>query len=791
MLSDITAAYLDGDLPERAILAHPQAAEILRALRDLAISKIDAKQQFDYHYAKNTQATMLLAQDGTICAINPALTALLGHAPSHLNGSSITQLLPDHEDIDTQARQHLQAGHDHFSKLLALEKTDSAQLITRLTIFALDDQHLIYTFEDLTSIQAAFNMLQNSDNRFQRMIAHTNDGVWELDANHHTIYVNNAMAQMLGYQPSEMIGKLPFAFVYPDDQERVREGLEARQAGANSITKVRYRHKAGHEVWFRVSTTSYSDQQGHYVGAFAVFSDISAQKRYETLLETRYARRTNELRSLIDTLPNNIFTVSLKDWRIELCNATFAHAMGYPSPEQLEGQVLDQFYAASDLQRFRSDLQAMLDSRQPQHHQASITVNGKLLYFDTHHIPLLDDEGDIDSVLVSAHDTTERETARRLLQEEIEQRTQAEDDLRSSQENLIAILDNLPVPVCVVDADNSAMLYHNAHLPMLLEYDSLPESLNILTYCDTDLEWDVLRQRLQAETVIPQMELQLTTTLNNTRWVILAAQAITYANRSAILLSVVDITHMKAVESELQAALQREKKVNQTKSKFLSMVAHELRRPLSDITLTIDTLNRYFHKLDPERRKEKLQRIIRVSAHMNVLLGELSYIGKSQLGQVENKPQLLDLPAFCHEVALDAEQGEPDRITLNINQIDEPVWGDPSLLRRILLNLLSNALKYSDEAVAFFVHYDETGTFFTVSDNGCGIHEKDTAALFDLFYRADNVSSIEGTGIGLNIVKQSVDLMNGSVDFESKPGKGTRFAAFIPPQKPEAKSTSG
>ncbi len=172
---------------------------------------------------------------------------------------------------------------------------------------------------------------------------------------------------------------------------------------------------------------------------------------------------------------------------------------------------------------------------------------------------------------------------------------------------------------------------------------------------------------------------------------------------------------------------------------------------------------------------------------MTGLLEDVLLIGKAEANKLEFNPVNINLENLCRAIVEEAEPSRRARIDFSFRQLmapqPEPIrLADEKLLRHILSNLLSNALKYSPEnaRVNFEVSLDEKAMTFTVRDQGIGIVSSDMPRLFELFHRGENVGAVSGTGLGMAIVKKSVSLHGGTIKVESLPGKGTSFFVSLP-----------
>lgn len=254
---------------------------------------------------------------------------------------------------------------------------------------------------------------------------------------------------------------------------------------------------------------------------------------------------------------------------------------------------------------------------------------------------------------------------------------------------------------------------------------------------------------------------------------------------TGVVLAFQDITQRQRAEAEIHKALAKEKELNELKSHFISTTSHEFRTPLSSILSSAELLEHYSYKWEENKKIEHLHRIQNSAESMTQLLEDVLLVNQVEAGKLEFKPVPLNLIQFCHDLAEEMQLIAEGKHTINFisqGECKSDVCFDEKLLRHILTNLLSNALKYSP--VGTIVHFnlicDQQVAIFCIKDNGIGIPTSDQAQLFQSFYRASNVGTTSGTGLGLTIVKQSVDLHGGEITFTSEVGVGTTFIVTIP-----------
>ncbi len=245
---------------------------------------------------------------------------------------------------------------------------------------------------------------------------------------------------------------------------------------------------------------------------------------------------------------------------------------------------------------------------------------------------------------------------------------------------------------------------------------------------------------------------------------------------------------LEAASAQLRQALAQERELNELKTRFISMVSHEFRTPLTAILSSAELLDRYSDRLTTERRQIHLQRIAATVQHMTALLEDVLLIGRDEAGRLQPTPQPVDILAFCQDLIEELQLGVGARhqLQLDLSGLGErkslPALIDEQLLRQILGNLLSNAIKYSSPAslVRLVVQRRANQMIFQVIDQGIGIPATDLPHLFEPFHRAANVGSAPGTGLGLNIVRRAATRCGGEVTVQSAEGQGTTFTVTLP-----------
>lgn len=252
---------------------------------------------------------------------------------------------------------------------------------------------------------------------------------------------------------------------------------------------------------------------------------------------------------------------------------------------------------------------------------------------------------------------------------------------------------------------------------------------------------------------------------------------------SSLLLVEQNITQRKQAEEKTKEALAKEKQLNELKSRFVSLASHEFRTPLSTVLSSLSLIEKYDHTTDPEKKLKHYKRIRSSVRHLTNILNDFLSLEKVEAGKVYvsiNEFNAKDL--FKELVEQHQEIAKNGQLIYYDFQGDELLESDQNMLRIIISNLLSNAIKYSNDGRNIWVKVDLNQDFlkFSVKDEGIGIPEEEQEGLFERFFRAKNAINFEGTGLGLNIVSKYLQLLEGSITFDSKSNEGTTFKVEVP-----------
>ncbi|MFN8487402.1 MAG: PAS domain S-box protein [Caldilineaceae bacterium] len=630
---------------------------------------------------------------------------------------------------------------------------------------------LVGVNHDITPYKLAQEAIRASEERYRLLADNITDLVARGDADNRYVYVSPSCRALTGYEPAELIGQARFNFIHPDDIPLlIQLGEQAREQQRNYLTTTsRFRHKQGHYIWLETNIRLiYAEGTQQVVEIITSARDITERKRAEETLRLS----EEKFRLLVAAAPIAII-ITDQNGQITLVNHQASVIFDYQSTELL-GQSIELLAPAAA--KANHIQRRLAYQRAP---QVGRMGSGRELFAQRKDGSAFPVEIELSYV----------ETAAGLnvicFILDITERKRAQEALREQRDFLQLLVDLLPHPIAIKDSagrfqlanQSAAQLYNIQPAEMVGKLDSELNTnpAQVAFFRQKDLE------ALQNEQPIFIPEQPILDRYYQTNKIPLKNRA---GQVDRLLIVSTDITTRKQTEAALQQALKREKELGELKSRFVSMASHEFRTPLAAIRAIAETLYTYRHKLPDDQIGKRLGKIQEQVDYLKGIIEDVMQLTRLQARRVELAPTPLNLDALCHEV-LDELQNQfhhaasihyTGDITLNAVHLDK------KLSRQIINNLVSNALKYSPEdkpvRVNLSTHSDMI--HFTVCDQGIGIPEADLAHLFEPFHRAANVGNISGTGLGLTITKESVEMLGGTLTLESRLGIGTTVKVALP-----------
>lgn len=391
-----------------------------------------------------------------------------------------------------------------------------------------------------------------------------------------------------------------------------------------------------------------------------------------------------------------------------------------------------------------------------------------------------------------------------------QEKTQALDRLSESEQILQSINENLSEGVFRLDITGKILFANRAFRELLdlpKDRDSIAENFENL-FADPDT-WFTLKSMIEINGFVKSEETQMSGKQGMRIWVLISMVRVTVTGKGEVYDgSIINITQQKETErnlrrandilantisirkkaeEDLRRALEKEKELTELKSRLVSMTSHEFRTPLTTIQTNTELLSIKLADLLPnegDRVRRHLDRIMTEIGKITRLMDDVLLMGKYESGRITYHPEETDLEALIREIIQTKGTlgGDTRTVKMEVTGTPRPIQADPHLLSHALTNLITNALKYSVECPEpeVTLSYEEPQVSIRIRDFGIGIPRSEQANLFQTFFRASNTINIQGTGMGLVIVKVFIEMHGGTIRIESDEGKGTLVLVTLP-----------
>jgi PAS domain S-box-containing protein len=628
------------------------------------------------------------------------------------------------------------------------------------------------TITDITEIKRAFQQLQESETRYRILVDTANEGIWSMDGEHRTTYVNQAMAEMLGYAPAEMLGKKVEDFFFPEDMTFHQQKMQKRHSGNDEIYERRFRKRDGSALWTLASARSIKDPQGHFNGSFAMFTDITERKQAEQALRAS----EEKYRGLLATLDN---VVAIVDYRGEFLylNDTAA-AQLESTPQQLTGKTMHELFPDSIATRQMENIRQVINEDKGQIFESLSIVKGQPRWYRTSIQPIHDENGQVVHVLLNSMDIHELKTT----QQELQKLNQTlEERVKERTAQIQDLYDNAPVGYHSVNGQGNLIAINQTELNWLgYSYEELIEKHASLIFSPEQAQFLIEKfEHFKTTGKMNDLEALAKRKDGTTFPVLINAIAIFDASGSYVASrsTMIDITERKQNEAELQISRLRLESSNKELEAFAYSVSHDLRAPLRIIDGWSKIVLEDYNDILDEQGQKYLAQIRYQTQLMGQLINDLLQL--SRVARIEMQFGPVNLSAIAENISKQLQGDEPTRRVEVIIQPAVMVTGDNTLLNIVLTNLLENAWKFTSKREKARIEFGETQIdnrpVYYVRDNGAGFDMRYVNKLFQAFQRLHRSSEYPGTGIGLATVQRIIHRHGGEVWTEAKVDQGATF----------------
>lgn len=697
---------------------------------------------------------------------------------------------------------------------------------------------LMAVARDITKTHTANKELEQSEEKYRGIIQNLQYGLMEVDLDEKIVYANESMCAITGYTQEELIGQKASELLVDETTQSVMDHQhEQRGDGVASVYQIKLRHKDGSPLWALISGAPRYNADGDRIGSIGIHMDITErQKDQEALLFAR-----NQLEAQNQKLhKNQKFLSAINGFVTKLLNDETLSEIAWEIAENVIEEfdfqdcviyVLDETSGKlTQLAAYGSKSTKSREVVDPIEIDLGVGIVGAVakkgkpeIVGDTTKDPryIVDDEkrqseitvpivadGKVIGIIDSEHRdknyfnkehleilSTVANLASNRLKNAIAHKREVEtkQELHDSEEKLRKILESAIDGVISIDATGIVTEWNKQAeiifgftaeeaIGKLLTETIIPENFRVAHergmkhYLSTG-EGPVLNQKIEISAIRK----------DGTEFPIeLAIIPVMTKGVQTFTAFVSDITIQKRIQVEMEKSLSKERELNELKSRFVAMTSHEFRTPLTTIKQNADLIGHKLGMVAPEHIDGFTKYFDRIESELGRVTGlmnDILMLGRIESGKIEIKKKQHDLVDFCQHLVRKHSEVDSSSFKLNVQGVPQPVMFDNQLLDHVVSNLLSNALKYStgkktpEMTLAF---NDLNRVRVHVKDYGIGIPKKDQKGLFQSFYRATNVKNIQGSGLGLSIVKEFTEMHGGEVRVQSEANKGAEFIIEIP-----------
>jgi len=644
---------------------------------------------------------------------------------------------------------------------------------------------------DITERKQAESALYESESRLDSAMASGRISWWELEFPSGDVKFNARKAEMIGYQPEMFKHYSDFTkLLHPEDYEKAMRAMRNHLDGKTDKYEVEYRlkHKNGNYVWFKdIGRITECNENKSEIIVTGVVIDITERK----LAEEMILENEEKFRNLFDNSPVGKSLTDL-DGSLNV-NKSFCKILGY-SKEEFSTKKFQDITHPDDIQKSIDKIQLLLDGKieQVRFEKRFIHKNGKTVWGDVSIYLQRDRKGETQYFITTISDITQRKKTeeelnkyRVHLEELVAERTQ---NLDKERILLRTLIDSIPDLIYIKDNECRFILVNKNVISVF----GMKDVEAILGKNDFDLFSREIAEKyfadekniLSSGESLVNSEEMINLSNGEKHWYGITKVPLKDNNDKIIGIVGInrDITKLKIFEENLQKSKEAAESANQAKTIFLSNMSHEIRTPMN-VILGFSQLMLRDESITP-LQKERLNNITRSGEHLLALINDILEISKIEAGHLTINYTKINLHEFFDNLeSMFKVRTDAKRLVFNINSIEKLpkfIICDESKLRQIFINLIGNAVKFTDKgeiSVNVGIKKIDNDIILEadVSDSGYGIAEEDMKRIFNLFEQTTAGIKAGGTGLGLALCKKLINILGGDITVKSALNKGSSF----------------
>ncbi|MFY0591856.1 PAS domain-containing sensor histidine kinase [Roseivirga sp.] len=631
-------------------------------------------------------------------------------------------------------------------------------------------QRAVGSLSNITSLKEAQSQLQESEAKYKLISENSSDCICLHEVTGEFVFVSPSSTDVLGYTPEEMQKLGLEEFIEEENRNLLRDTILSVIRGEQKTATMVYQaydinnqkqwletvagaifdNETERAIYLQTSTRNVTDR----IEAQQKLKE--SQERYKLITEN-----SNDIVSLMDTKGDYIFiSPSIKD------------TMGY-APEEMLGRNTTEFIHPEDLPMIAGSMQEAIENKVKDSSAEFrfLHKSGEWRWVKVTGGIILNDEEEAIYIRSNKTDITEKKIT--------------EDKLREQEEQYKLVSENSGDVIALHDlAGNFTFVSPSCYRLAGLTVEETMAITDVYQHVhpeDSEKLGQAIKDTIKNGRKDTITSFRLKKKDGEYLWVGISMTAILDSDQRTkyIQSSTRDI-------SEIIKVLDKERQLNKLKSSFISMASHEFRTPLTTIQSSNELIAMYLDKSSVPVDLKLSKHVTRIRTELerlNSLLKDVFTLGRLDVGKARLNKEITSITGIAKQVVLENSVPFKNRgIDIKTEGKERQVLLDSLLISHVLSNLLNNALKYSVDKKnpELLISFEEKSLRLAITDFGIGIPKKDQAGLFESFSRASNVGDIEGTGLGLVIVKQFVEMHGGTIDYETKVNEGTTFTVILP-----------
>lgn len=645
----------------------------------------------------------------------------------------------------------------------------------------LHEEFILLSFVDITDKEVIESELRESQKRYESIFNNAVSGIVFTDVDTTIIEANRAFAVFLGYTREEIVGKKISSFTHHEEITHQKEVVDSfLKKGENTANySRRYTTKSGGYVWLKLSVSVIRNEKNEAINFVATAHDVTQEKKL------------SEERTALATIIENVGDIAvMKDLnlRVVATNPAFVKASGKENTNELIGKTDAEIFGVDEhtepIRTYMEDdrnAQKLPKGKVLEREEDVVYPDGEIRKFHTIKFPVFDENNVLTGTANISRDITERK--------------RMELELKASESKLRQLTENIEIVFWLRTFDQ--IIYISPAYEKI--WGRSCQSLYDNPYGFVDSIYtedkDRVRTKLTSNDFMKNgyfnEEYRIVRPDNSIRWV--TARSFPSRKEDGTFDYTVgfaeDITERKHLEFALSSAKQDAEKAMSLRTKFLANISHEFRTPLSAVLGFGELLK---SKLVDDISAQYLDNILTSASALLDLINDILDISKIESGKFALNLEPVNLKNLIQDIfkifSLTAENKDISLLLSFSNSIPEYYYLDQVRIRQILLNVIGNAVKFTEigyvgvEVEAYSKRGDKFDLKFTFTDTGVGISKEDQQSIFEAFTQSYTNVKYEnrGTGLGLAITKKILEMMDGKINVESEVGKGSVFEIILP-----------